>query len=191
MEMDASSAGVSPGGLTSTAEIKILICYILSTAEDPVPGKHLAELLHYEGLANYFEVESAITSLLEKQQIKTAKEPDTYVITESGRDVAKTLRASVPFTVREKAYYAATKMLARRRNERETKIDIIRQTSGEIVSFCVMEGEREMLTVRLYVADDGQAELIKNNILEDPSAIYTGILKNLIGDETKNSDSSF
>ena len=92
MEQDALRAGVAPGGLLSTAEVRILICYILSTAQEPVPGKRLAELLHYEGLANYFEVEEGIHALLEQRQISAADEPDAYCITPSGRDAAETLR---------------------------------------------------------------------------------------------------
>ena len=64
MERDAVSAGVSEiGGLFSTAEIKILICYIISSIDCPVPGKMLANNLHYEGIANCFEVNDSIDSL--------------------------------------------------------------------------------------------------------------------------------
>ena len=57
MEKDAVSAGVSEvGGLFNTAEIKILVCYIFSSINLPVPGRMLADTLHYEGIANCFEV---------------------------------------------------------------------------------------------------------------------------------------
>ena len=64
LEKDAVSAGVSEiGGLFSTAEIKILVCYIISSIDSPVPGQMLANVLHYEGIANCFEVNDAIDSL--------------------------------------------------------------------------------------------------------------------------------
>ena len=46
MEKNASGAGVSRGGLFSTSEIKILICYILSAIDEPVPVDMLANVLH-------------------------------------------------------------------------------------------------------------------------------------------------
>ncbi len=181
MEQDALRAGVAPGGLLSTAEVRILICYILSTAQEPVPGKRLAELLHYEGLANYFEVEEGIHALLEQRQISAADEPDAYCITPSGRDAAETLRTSLPFTVREKAYQAAARMLARRRHERETKIEILPQGAGRLISCAVNEGDRELMTIRLYVADEGQAQMIRDRFLEDPSGIYADVLERMTG----------
>ena len=88
MEKDAVSAGVSEiGGLFSTAEIRILICYVISSIGQPVPGRMLADVLHYEGIANVFEVNDSIASLCESGQIKFFSEKeDTYVITESGNE---------------------------------------------------------------------------------------------------------
>ena len=69
MERDAVSAGVSEiGGLFSTADIRILICYLLSSIKDPVPGRKLADLLHFEGIANCFEVNDSIAFLLNNGQ---------------------------------------------------------------------------------------------------------------------------
>ena len=65
MENDALAAGVSRiGGLFSTADIRILICYIISSIGEPVPGRLLADILHYEGIANCFEVNDSIAALL-------------------------------------------------------------------------------------------------------------------------------
>ncbi|MBQ7726596.1 MAG: DUF4364 family protein, partial [Clostridia bacterium] len=86
MEKDALSAGVSPiGGLFSTAEIKILVCYILSALNEPVPGALLADVLHIEGIANIFEVVSAMDSLCESGHLTADDTENTYRITASGR----------------------------------------------------------------------------------------------------------
>ena len=61
MELDATTAGVERGGLANMAEIRILICYVLDSVKEPVPATRLSELLHYNGLANYFEVDLPIT----------------------------------------------------------------------------------------------------------------------------------
>ena len=77
MEKDAVSAGVSEiGGLFSTAEVRILICYIISSINQPVPGRMLGDLLHYEGIANVFEVNDSIASLCESGQLKVFNEDE-------------------------------------------------------------------------------------------------------------------
>ena len=88
MEKDALEAGVSRiGGLFSTADIRILICYIISTINEPVPGRLLADVLHYEGIANCFEVNDSIAALLQSGHLSLVDEKeDTYTATPSGRN---------------------------------------------------------------------------------------------------------
>ena len=64
MEVDAFTAGVEPGGLNSTRDIKILCCYLLNYVNQPVQHEQLVEALTVTGLVNYFEVASAISELL-------------------------------------------------------------------------------------------------------------------------------
>ena len=124
MERDAVSAGVNPiGGLFSTAEVRILICYILTALDEPVPGQLLAETLHYEGIANCFEVNDSIAHLVKSGQLLPVDEKDdTYIITKSGKYVAETLKTTLSMTVKQRAYDAAYKMLARFKNAKETDI---------------------------------------------------------------------
>lgn len=102
MEKDAVSAGVSSvGGLFNTTEIRILICYILSSVNEPVPGRMLADMLHYEGIANCFEVNDSIAYLQKSGHLKSVDEAeDTYIITQSGRDIAGSLKPPYPFLLR-------------------------------------------------------------------------------------------
>ena len=90
MENDALAAGVSRiGGLFGTADIRILICYIISSIGEPVPGRLLADILHYEGISNCFEVNDSIAALLKNGQLSLVDEcDDTYIATESGKSIA-------------------------------------------------------------------------------------------------------
>ena len=58
---DAFSQGVKPGGLRSRNEIKILICYIICKIDSGITKEQLNEILSSEGLANYFEVNQALS----------------------------------------------------------------------------------------------------------------------------------
>ena len=177
MERDAVSAGVNPGGLFNSAEIKILVCYILSNIDEPVPGQMLANVLHYEGIANCFEVNEAIASLVSSGQIAVDnKEEDTYTITEKGRDIAETLKTSLPFSVKEKAYIAAFKMVSRFKNAKSTDISIVKDGEKTYVNCSALDGDTPFLSVKLLVSDENQAQFIRDRFLNGTSEIYSGII---------------
>ena len=101
MEMDAFTAGVEPGGLNSTKDIKILCCYLLNYVNKPVQHEQLVEALTVSGLVNYFEVASAISELLLLGNI--IQDENGYTISRSGIEIANTLGSDLPLSVREKA----------------------------------------------------------------------------------------
>ena len=46
-----------------------------------------------------------------------------------------------------------------------------------------MDRGAELMTIRLMVADEMQAQTVKNIFLDDPSAIYTGVVELMTHDE--------
>ena len=186
MEIDASNAGVAHGGLVSTDEIRILICYILDAIDEPIPYQQLSELLHYEGLVNYFEVGSAFSSLQTHGHIVPSEnDSESYVITDSGRNIASTLKTSVPLTVREKTYALTVKMLSKIKYAKETKIDIYKSGNGYTVRCAVIEGENELMSASLFVTDESQANNIKEIFLDDPTKVYSGLIELLTNNKIK------
>ncbi len=179
MEKDALSAGVSPiGGLFSTAEVRILICYILSTINEPVPGRMLADTLHYEGIANYFEVSESIAYLQENGQLELYNEAeDTYIITKSGRNVAETLKTSISLTVKDRAYSAAIKMLYRFKSIKETDIKVTHEGDNTYITCSTVDNGITFMSVKLLVTDTDQAQTVRENFLENPPHIFSEILK--------------
>ena len=183
MENNASSAGVNRGGLFNTADIKILICYILSAVDRPVPVNMLANVLHYEGIANAFEVSDAVVSLTSSGQIEQVDESDdTYIITESGRNIANTLKTSLSLTVRDRAYTAAIKMLSRFQSSKETSFEITKENDSTYITCSALDGNKPFISVKMLVSDDGQAQCIKEKFLSRSPEIYAEILELL----TKN-----
>lgn len=180
MEKNASGAGVARGGLFSTSEIKILICYILNAIDEPVPVDMLANVLHYEGLANAFEVSDAVVSLSENGQIiATDKNEQTYAITDSGRNTAKTLKSSLSSVVKERAYLAVMKMFAKFKNAKDNQFEITHENGATYLSCSAIDGGKAFLTVKMLITDEEQGNLIKEKFLENPSAIYSKIIEML------------
>ena len=50
---DAFTAGVRPGGLTSSTEIRLLLCYLVKNA-GPITRQEIENALMEEALVNYF-----------------------------------------------------------------------------------------------------------------------------------------
>ena len=180
MERDASGAGVARGGLFSTAEIKILICYILNAIAEPVPVDMLANVLHYEGLANAFEVSDAVVSLSTSGQIAAADGTEqTYVITDIGRNTAQTLKSSLSSVVKERAYLAVMKMFAKFKNAKDNQFEITHENGATYLSCSAIDGGKPFITVKLLMTDDEQAGVIRERFVENPSKIYSSIIEML------------
>ena len=180
MDKDASTAGVKKGGLISHALIKILLCYILDTLKEPVPAKQLSEEFHFEGIANYFEVDSAFGILLKNGQIESVDgSEETYTITKKGSEVAEELRTSLPFTVRETACSIAVKLLNKIKHSKEYNIEIVEMDSGYNVVCSSEENGVKMMSAGIYAADLQQAQCMKTAFLERAGKIFADIVDTL------------
>lgn len=180
MEKNASGAGVSRGGLFSTSEIKILICYILSSINEPVPVDMLANVLHYEGLANAFEVSDAVVSLSQSGQIKATDELEqVYQITDSGKETATTLKASLSSVVKERAYLAVMKMFAKFKNAKDNCFEITHEDGATYLSCSAIDAGKPFITIKLLITDEDQGNTIREKFLENPAAIYSKVIEML------------
>lgn len=183
-EQDATNVNVKPGGLTSTTEIKILICYLLTKLDCPIAGDDIKTVLHYEKLANYFEVCNALAQLEKSNLIEpiTYQDEYCYCVTENGKSIVNELERDVPLTVREEALEAISKAQSRKINEKENKVEIEELNIGFNITCTVMDGERKLMSVTLFVPDKECANVIKEKFLDEPSKFYNSISEYMTND---------
>ena len=182
MNQDVLTGGVEPGGLWSQNDIRILLCYILSSVDAPLSGEDLSRITQSKGLANYFEVGDALSALLKQGNVqKDAME--CYTVTEAGRQIAGSLQAALPVSVRDKALEAALRLTAEARARRENRVDITQTEKGFQVVCHVSDGKMDLMSVSLYAPDRAQAEVIERNFYSDPENIYRVLLAALTGDD--------
>ncbi len=186
MEFDAFTAGVELGGLRSTSDIKLLICYMLASINQPFSKDDILFVLQENGLANYFEINSAFADLVNNGNIRNdTTEPSKYVITDAGKMIATQLTTALPISVREKAVAAALSLLAKIKREKENKVSITQCPTGYSVNCNISGGQGlELLSLNIVVPDSMQAELVKRNFQNEPNLIYSCLLALL----TKNTD---
>lgn len=179
-----SAFDVEPGGLRTSGEIKILICYLLGVAKTPLLRRWIDQVFLEHSLANYFDVADALGDLVANGSIESRPQEgeEAYTLTESGRSSAALLETTLPFSVREKAVKSATRLLAKRRNERENQVLVEKVTGGYMVSCSVLDHELELMTVRLLVSDEMQVELLRETFLQSPLKVYQSVLSLMTGD---------
>lgn len=178
MRYDAFTAGVELGGLRTTNDIKILICYMIYSVKVPLTKSQIIEVLIEKSLANYFEVTDALENLLKDKHI--INDENGLSITESGEIIATRLDVDLPYTVRTTAVETALSMLNKIKIINENPVEIAKTDLGYNVTCHISGGEFEMLNFTLYVPEYEQAKLVKKNFQNDPSKFYNTVLQSLI-----------
>lgn len=182
LEYDAFDEGIEPGGLRSRNEIKVLICYLLKSIDQPISKQLINEILQENGLANYFEINQAVIDLVKAGSLEERDVSDgepVYAVTEQGRSAAQTLEVNLPRAVREKAVNASIKLLTRAKREQENRIDIEKLENGYHVTFTIYDSTDELLKLTIFVADSMQVETVRKNFLDDPVKLYSNIIASL------------
>ena len=178
---DAFTAGVEPGGLTNTQEIRILLCYMLDTVGKAMHREDVTEILVAGGMANYFDIEDAIEELLRQQHLVEADKRIATTVT--GAQIGSSLSVRIPYTLRQRSVEAALKLLKRIEVERDNKVEIVKlEEGGYAVTCTVRDRDLDLLSVTLRVADSGQAERVKEQFLSDPALLFRSNLAVLTGD---------
>ena len=69
MKSNVFTGGVNLLGLKSKNDIKLLICYLLASIDAPLSKEDIITILQDNELANYFEINDAISDLLDNNNI--------------------------------------------------------------------------------------------------------------------------
>jgi hypothetical protein len=178
---DALTGGITIFGMRSKGDIRILLCYILKSLNVPFSRSALSEVLQTTSLANFFEVNDALSVLREDKLIvsETRENEEYFSLSPRGRDVADRLETDLPMVVRKAAVAAAMELLARERAACGANAEIIRLEKGYHVRLTVKDGDTVMMETLLYAADSIQANAIADSFMAAPGNLYSGIIESL------------
>ncbi len=172
---DAFIAGVRAGGLNSSTEIKILICYLLNTINSSITKQELLEVITSQELANYFELNDAFVKLVELNLIK--EDGDKLYITNSGKEVAKELEKVLPISVVDRAYKAAIAMLEFNSLKKQNKTQIVKETDGSYTLKCSIEDpEFTAFAMQITMPDEQTAKIAKEKFILHAQDIFKIVL---------------
>lgn len=181
MENDAFSLGVAPGGLKERAEIKLMVCYLLKTLGKSLTRTQISEILQRHGIANYFEINGAVSDLVGAGQVTSEFDGDDEFITITPKTVLSVaiIERDLPRSLREKAVSAALNVLQRDRIKKESTVTVEPHGEGYHVTFCVADVGTELLRVTVYVTDERQIEIVKRNFYNNAVDVYSNLISSL------------
>ncbi len=176
-EFDAFSAGVEPGGLRNTTQIKVLITFIVNRLKEPISSEMMLEALQVHGLANYFESTQALDELLANGNL--AESESKLYITPKGKLAVAELSEDIPRSVKETALSDAINLQLMEKREGENTVEIEPANNGFNVTFRVTHKGNILMALTVYAADLEQAQLIKHNFIKDPTRVYSTVITSL------------
>lgn len=183
MAGDVFTSGIEPGGLTTSYEIKMLVCFLFRNLNAKLTPQEVNDILQENGLVNYFELSSAVSDLIRLGHLSVTEDTKTLTLTPSGLEAANNFESSLPFSVREKAVKAGVKFLARKKRDLENKATIESgETEHKLNIKMMLTQNSELLNLTLNLPDRAQADVMKRRFLSDPELFYKGVLALLTGD---------
>lgn len=184
MAFDTFDEGINLGGMRSKNEIKTLICYLYNSVKENIDKGIIIQAILKQGLANYFETSSAFDDLVMNGNLVPAdNEHKTYSLTEKGAEIAKQLDSTVAYTIKEKAYACAVKLLAEKKKEIENRVNISKNDNGFTVECSVSGGDMDLMKLNIYAPEMEQALILKKNFLDNPNKAYKVMLALLTKDK--------
>ncbi len=177
MPHDAFTAGVKPGGLTHSTEIRLLLCYLIQTVAG-LTRTEIENALLEEELVNYFEIAPALEDILQ-QQLATMDD-DAFIITEKGKKVAGEIAYDLPKSVREAAVAAVIRKQTWNQKSAAYHAQLEEQPDGQYRVICSIAGlEKDAFALTLTMPDLLTATRVHDQFILRGSEVYALLLNQL------------
>lgn len=175
---DAFTAGVRPGGLTNSTEIRLLLCYLIKNA-GPITRQEIENSLMEEALVNYFEIGSCLDDISRQNLVSATR--GRYTITEKGRKVAQELEYDLPRSVRERAVAAVLRTQTWERKSAEYNAEITnKKKDGHCTVHCTIKAlDSELFSLDIGAPDRLSAELIQKQFVLKGNEVYSLLINKL------------
>ena len=179
MSNQAFTGGVRPGGLTTSTEIRILLCYLLKCVDIPLTRAEIEGALLGEELVNYFELSDALDKLCSLGHLEQT--PEGYKITPSGSSLADTLSSELPRSVRESAVNAVLTAQQYKRKLAQHKAQVIKTEDGWRTKCTIEDLGEPVFSFDLYLPDELTADAVKERFISEGDQIFRCMLGLLTG----------
>lgn len=175
MDNNGLNAGVRLGGLTDRTEIKILLCYLLSALNRPITQNQLIECVCGQELVNYFEMQSALSHLIEQKFV--TENSEGFSITREGREIAQQLESTVSATVKRYAYRMAVSLLQYEALKKQNKTSIYQSADGNYFLKCSIDDDNfSIFSMEIPMPDEKTAKYAAQQFILNGGDIFKCVL---------------
>ena len=112
-------------------------------------------------------MEDALASLLTQGNIAQDQE-GRCTVTPAGREIADSLDATLPLSVRDKALEAAFTLLAQAKAQRENRVDLTKTKRGYQITCHISDGEMDLMAHFPLCAGQGSGQDGPGAVLQGP-----------------------
>ena len=176
MAGDAFTGGVKPGGLTSSTEVRNLLCYVIRRVS-PLSREALENALVGEELVNYFELVGCLDDLIGRGLVTESE--NRYFITPRGEAVADTLYRDLPRSVRESAVRAVIRAQSWLRKSAQHKADVLRTDDGWKVHCFIEDMGSTVFELTLALPDETTAAMVQRRFIQQGGEVFALLLNTL------------
>lgn len=163
------------GFIHDDLDIQILILYILEKLPGPIEHYRLSDLALFDGGFTWFDYSQCLAKLIRTGHI--SDENGMYLITDKGRRNVNAVATSLPYTVRAKAdRLCAPVAAAMRRSSMIETASEPGENGGQTVSLRLSDGVGELISMRLAVPNEEQAQKIEARFRNKAEALYNQII---------------
>ena len=186
-----------PAPLHDKNEIKIFTLFLLDKIGYPLDYNNIASIVVQDGVVRYFDFADCFFQLLDAGHICRAEEADAqlsldgsaaseqeekFVITDTGRQVARVLGDNLMIRVREQGIRSALRHLSLQKLGAAIDQEYEPDGDGYAYRCSIKAAQGEVLSVHVRLDNKWQLDRVLKNFADRPDVIYRGILALLNGD---------
>lgn len=173
--------------------VKLLICYLLYNLENGIDSEELYEISVDSGILNYFYYNEAIDELLVNDTIYSKAKNNGrfhFTLSEKGVTYVKEFSKYVELSFRKRILNAALQYKAHKTQNVSVHVKYEPDENGCYLLFGIADKKdnKSLVNMKLFTHSQTQAELIAEQITENPSSFYSDfidfMLKKRISGET-------
>jgi len=167
----------------SSTDSKFIILYLLRHADMPLAMSKIQLFALNAQYMDYYELTAYIADMIKNGYIKKAKEDNEafYTLTDSGLEVIAAFEELIPTSIRENIYEFVANNKAAIKNELEVTA-VYNKIENEYEIKCGLYDDTDVvMEIKLKFGNKEYTKKICSNWKNNPSEIYSGILRLLIG----------
>lgn len=182
LNFDALPYGSSDGGLHSTMDIYLMICYVVVNSKERLSDKVLIDTMAEGEFANYFETTNALQKIKDKGFI-AVNDRGFLEPANNCEYLVELVENELPYSMRKRCIELAAKLAVKELFRQENDVEIAKKGNDYIVTMHFKDCGKDFMTLSLTMPTSAQAEMIKEQFYADPVKIYNNLISSLFSED--------